>query len=128
MQNYSFPNVWHMEVRLCSVRKPLETPGIIGMVFTMPGALQKPSETFQKSIEKQIQGLDQIYGGTPTCLSQTGGSCLRKFNVQMLVESRFRLGGKLCVALSLPLSLSLPLPLPFTLSPLSFYLLLNRFS
>ena len=84
MQNYSFPNVWHMEVRLCSVRKPLETPGnprkprgkaagnpgieVLGMVFTMPGAPQKPSETFQKSIEKLIQGLDQIYGGTPTCL------------------------------------------------------------
>ena len=57
MQNYSFPNVWHMEVRLCSVRKPLETPGnprkprgkpagnpgieVLGMVFIMLGALQK---------------------------------------------------------------------------------------
>ena len=97
-----------MEVRLCSVRKPLEIPGtprkprgkaagnpgmeVLGMVFTMLGAPQKPSETFQKSIEKPIQGLDQIYGGTPTCLSQTGGSCLRKFNVQMLVETCFRLG------------------------------------
>ena len=107
MQNYSFPNVWYMEVRLCSVRKPLETfgnprkprgkaagnPGIevLGMVFIMPGAPRKPSETFQKSIEKLIKGLDQIYGETPTCLTQTGGSCLRKFNVQMLVESRFRL-------------------------------------
>ena len=38
----------------------------------MPGAPRKPSETFQKSIEKLIQCPDQIYGETLTCLNQTG--------------------------------------------------------